>query len=175
MDFYIHTANIFDSLGVGTIKAWFSGNRAMQDFLPGGPSTWAIFSDSVGIGNVERKYITDIIARPYPQTIAGDIEQFKYDFATRVLSINIVSNNSLGSSQIFIGANRHYPDGFTIYCGEEMILTQNPLNNKGLEAVQNSSISDFIWDETKQQLVILKWPHDRAQFLLKVVPGIRRK
>ena len=63
---YIKTAEVFDAMGVGSIKAWFLGNRTMQDFLPGGRSTWAIFSDEVAAGTVERKYITDVIARPYP-------------------------------------------------------------------------------------------------------------
>lgn len=177
MDFYIHTVNIFDSLGVGTIKAWFSGNRKMQDFLSGGPSTWAIFSDSVGIGTVERKYITDIIARPYPQAIAGDIQTFKFDFATRVLKVALTSDNNKGISQIFIGANRHYPDGFTVRVGNDLVLVHNPLKNAGLEVVKNTDnvqVSDFIWDETRQQLIIQQWPENQANLILKIEPGITR-
>ena len=177
MKFYMHTVGIFDSLGVGTIKAWFSGNRVMQDFLPGGPSTWAIFRDSVGLGTVERKYITDIIARPYPQTVAGDIQSFKFDFATRVLKVKLFSDNSKGSSSIFIGANRHYPDGFTIKIGDAFVLAHNPLAKVGLEIRKNTngySANDFIWDEVRQRLVILTWPEDHGNLTLEILPGIVR-
>lgn len=178
MDFYMRTAELFDSLGVNSIKAWFSGNPSMQHFLSGGPSTWAIFSDKNAIGTVERKYITDIIARPYPQTIAGDLLSFKYDFATRSLDIFINADNSKGASQIFIGANRHYPDGFSIVCNDNFILSYDPLKNTGLEVCESDSKSnpaDFIWDNNSQKLTILKWPIDKADFHLKIVPGINNK
>lgn len=84
-EMYIRTAEVFDRMGIGAIKAWFLGNRTMQDLLPGGPSTWAIFSDKKDVGTVERKYITDIIARTFPQTIAGDIQSFFFNHATRRL------------------------------------------------------------------------------------------
>ncbi|GAA0880261.1 hypothetical protein GCM10009119_32310 [Algoriphagus jejuensis] len=177
MDYYIYTVNLFDSLRVGTIKAWFSGNRVMQDFLPGGPSTWAIFSDSVGVGTAERKYITDIIARPYPQAIAGDIHSFKFDFATRKLHVSLMTDSSKGASRLFIGANRHYPDGFTLRVGDGLVLVHDPLKQAGLEVVKNTgrwAVDDFIWDETRQQLTILRWPKDQAELSLLVEPGVRR-
>ena len=178
MDFYIRTAELFDSLGVNSIKAWFSGNPSKQHFMAGGPSTWAIFSDENAIGTVERKYITDIIARPYPQTIAGDIQSFKFDFATRSLDVNIKTDNSKGASRIFIGADHHYPDGFSIVCNGTFVLIYNPLKNTGLEVYQsdeNSNPADFIWDNSRQQLIILKWPVDNSELHLKIVPGINNK
>lgn len=176
MDFYQRTAEIFDSLGVGSIKAWFLGTKTNQNFMAGGPSTWAIFSDLQSVGNVERKYITDIIARPYPQCIAGDILSFRYDFATRSLYLHIKTDNSKGVSKLFVGANRHYPDGFTILCGDNLIMSNNPLNNKGLELISsdtNSNPSDFIWDEKNQQLTILKWPDDASELHFKLMPGVK--
>lgn len=175
MDFYIRTAELFDSLGFNTIKAWFSGNPQKQHFLGGGPSTWAIFEDKHAVGTTERKYITDIIARPYPQCIAGDIQSFKYDFATRSLDIFIKTDNSKGSSKIFIGANRHYPDGFSLVINDSFVLCHNPLKTVGLEvykSIGSSNPADFIWDENKQQLVIQKWPEDKADLHVRVIPGI---
>ena len=175
MDFYIRTAELFDSLGMNTIKAWFSGNPHKQNFLPGGPSTWAIFQDENAVGTIERKYITDIIARPYPQTIAGDIQSFKYDFATRSLDLNIKSDNRLGTSQVFIGANRHYPDGFSVVVNDSMILSYDPLKTTGLEiklSDDTSNPEDFRWDSNKQQLIVLKWPVDQTDIHLRIVPGI---
>jgi hypothetical protein len=173
-ELYMRTAEVFDEMGVGSIKAWFSGNPKMQNFLSGGPSTWAIFSDKNAVGTVERKYITDIIARPYPQTIAGDIKAFKFDFARRTLNVHLKTDNSKGTSQVFIGANRHYPDGFTIVCGDN-VLSYNPLKNVGLEVLKldkNSEVSDFIWDEKRQQLTIIKWPANNKMLDLKITPGI---
>jgi endoglycosylceramidase len=175
MDFYIRTAELFDSLRVGSIKAWFSGNRTKQNFLSGGISTWAIFQDKQDVGTVERKYITDIIARPYPQAIAGDIQSFMYDFATRNLDIYIHTDNSKGASRIFIGANRHYPDGFSVVCNQNFVLCYNPLKNGGLtvfKSDENSNPADFIWDGSRQQLVILEWPVDNKEIHLRIIPGI---
>jgi len=176
MDFYILTAELFDSLGYGTIKAWFAGNRKMQNFLSGGRSTWAIFSDPQAVGTVERKYITDVIVRPYPQSIAGDLNYFKYDFATRSLDVFLGTDNSKGASRIFISADRHYPDGFTVVCNEEFVLNYNPLRSAGMEVrsfTQSSNPEDFIWESGKQQLIILKWPVDREEMHLRIIPGIQ--
>jgi len=175
MDFYIRTAELFDSLGFNTIKAWFSGNPRKQNFLSGGPSTWAIFEDKHAVGTTERKYIVDIIARPYPKVIAGDINFFKYDFATRSLDMFLKSDNSKGVSKIFIGANRHYPDGFSIVINDSFVMCHNPLKTIGLEvfkSTETSNPADFIWDENHQQLIIQKWPEDKADFKVRIIPGI---
>jgi endoglycosylceramidase len=173
---YIDTAAAFDALGVGTIKAWFSGNRSMQNFLPKGKSTWAIFSDKQDVGTVERKYITDVIARPYPQSIAGDIQFFAFDHATRSLRVDLVSDNSKGASRIFIGADRHYPDGFSIVCGDDIVLGHNPLRSGGLELLKapaNLNPLDYVWNVRTQQLTILQWPTDQAKITLRILPGIQ--
>jgi hypothetical protein len=176
IDFYIHTVNKFDSLGVGTIKAWFNGNRTKQHFL-GSPSTWSIFADEEAVGTVERKYITDIIARPFPQSIAGDILNFKFDFPTRSLNASFITDNSKGASRIFVGADRHYPDGFSIIINNNFIMVHNPLKNAGLEVVKSSisdNPSDFIWDDAKQQIVVLQWPFDKKALNMRIIPGIIR-
>lgn len=175
-ELYIRTAEVFDRMGVGSIKAWFLGNRSMQNFMSGGPSTWSIFSDSTDAGTVERKYITDVIARPFPQTIAGDIQSFLFNHATRTLNLNIKADNGKGTSKIFIGANRHYPDGFSILVDKDIVMYYNPIKNVGLEiykAPTDFSPTDFIWDEKTQKLTILKWPKDKALLNIKIVPGIR--
>ena len=172
---YIKTAEVFDAMGVGSIKAWFLGNRTMQDFLPGGRSTWAIFSDEVAAGTVERKYITDVIARPYPQVIAGDIHSFMFNHATRVLDFTITPDNSTGASRIFVAADRHYPDGFSVHCGEDLVLCCNPLNAKGMEVIKagpSTNPSDFIWNPATQQLIVLRWPVEGEELVVRVVPGI---
>lgn len=175
-ELYIRTSEVFDRMGVGSIKAWFLGNRSMQNFLPGGPSTWAIFSDSTDAGTVERKYITDVIARPFPQAIAGDIQSFLFNHATRTLEVKVKTDNSKGASRLFIGANRHYPDGFSILINSDIVMFYNPLKNVGLETYKSPDYfnpSDFIWDAHTQKLLILKWPKDREILNIKIVPGLR--
>jgi len=177
IEFYIRTAEVFDRMGIGAIKAWFLGNRSYQNFLPGGESTWAIFSDKQAVGTVERKYITDIIARPYPQLIAGDIEQFMFHFATRTLDLSIQTDNSRGASKLFIGADRHYPDGFTIHIGEQLILSKSPLSMgfKVHHSEANIDLGNFVWDESRQQFVVLAWPKDKSQLSIQIKPGIYKK
>lgn len=175
-ELYIRTAEVFDRMGVGSIKAWFLGNRTMQNFLPGGPSTWSIFSDKTDAGTVERKYITDVISRPFPQSIAGDIQSFLFNHATRTLNLNIKADNTKGVSKIFIGANRHYPDGFSVILNDDFVMYYNPLKNIGLETYKcpvYGNPSDFIWDANTQKLIILKWPIDNKALNIKIVPGIK--
>lgn len=175
-ELYIRTAEIFDQMGVGSIKAWFLGNRSMQNFLPGGPSTWAIFSDKKDAGTVERKYITDIIARPYPQTIAGEIQSFMFNHATRTLDVNIKPDNQKGTSTIFIGANRHYPDGFSVLIENDIILYHDPIKNAGLEVYKSSKDFDpqnLVWNPVNQKLMVLSWPKGKEELNIKIVPGIR--
>lgn len=174
IEFYIKTAEVFDAMGIGAIKAWFLGNRSYQNFLPGGESTWAIFSDKQAIGTVERKYITDIIARPYPQLIAGDIESFMFHFATRTLELNITPDNSKGASRIFVGADRHYPDGFSVVVGDKLVLTKSPTSSslRVHRSDRNTDTSAFIWDDGKQQLVVLEWPAADELLEIKIQPGI---
>ncbi|SHJ22926.1 cellulase family glycosylhydrolase [Pseudozobellia thermophila] len=175
-ELYIKTAEVFDRMGVGSIKAWFLGNRSMQNFLPGGPSTWAIFSDQTDAGTVERKYITDVIARPFPQVIAGDIHSFFFDFATRTLDLELQSDNNKGASRIFVGADRHYPDGFSILINDDFVLYHDPLKKMGLEVFKspmNANPDDFIWDDYNQQLIVLKWPANNSKLHIKITPGLR--
>lgn len=175
-ELYIRTAEVFDRMGVGSIKAWFLGNRSMQNFLPGGPSTWSIFSDKKDAGTVERKYITDVISRPFPQIIAGDIQHFLFNHATRTLEIDLKPDNSKGVSSIFIGANRHYPDGFSILIDDDFVMFYNPIKNIGLETYKRPEgvyPSDYIWDTQSQKLRVLKWSEQKENLHIKIVPGIR--
>ncbi len=175
IDYYTHMVQEMDRYGMGAIKAWFLGSKTYQDFLPQGPSTWAIFTDDKLNGTAERKYITDTIARPYPQSIAGDIHSFFFDDATRTLDLTVKSDNSKGASRIFVGANRRYPDGFTITINDTFVLSSNPLKTTGLEVNKSDKDSnpiDFIWDASRQNLIILKWPVDLEMINLTISPGI---
>ncbi len=170
---YRATASLFDQMGIGTVKAWFCGSRLQNKTLPTAHS-WAIFSDDKPVGVVERKYITDVIARPYPQVIAGKINEFSFDFATRIFRLDFMTDNQKGSSVLFIPADRYYPDGFSVFMNDDLLLFHNPLKNTGPEKTVNTksySSANFIWDPYKQHLTILQWPDDQLQTILKIVPG----
>ena len=171
-DIYAETVNLFDSLQVGTIKAWFKGTRERlgkeRNF------TWSLFMDKSAQGSIERKYIMDYIARPYPQCIAGDLHEFAVDFPTRTLRVSITSDNSKGASKIFIPADRMYPDGFTVRIGETAVI-YNPQKNTGLEVInpgKGETTADLIWDPFRQQLIVLAWPEDGTDLDILVQPGI---
>ena len=172
-DAYMETAHVFDSMGLGTIKAWFTGTRFVGSSAKG-PFTWSIFKDNQGVGTIERKYITDILARPYPQCIAGDIMEFSFDFTTRTLTVEVRTDNQKGVSRIFVPADRYYPDGFTVTVDKAKVIF-DPTKNVGLQVVdpgQGHSPAEFIWDPFHQQLVILKWPVDSEHILVSLQPGI---
>ncbi|NJC25699.1 cellulase family glycosylhydrolase [Neolewinella antarctica] len=175
-ELYVRTAEVFDRMGIGAIKAWFLGSRNMQNFLAGGPSTWAIFTDESDAGTAERKYITDVIARPFPQAIAGDIQSFMFNHATRTLDLKLISDNAKGGSTLFIGANRHYPDGFSVLIGDDLVLYHDPIGSGGLEVHRSPatvSAADYVWDERRQKLLIARWPADGALVHVRIVPGVR--
>jgi hypothetical protein len=66
MEFLILTRRAGASFG--KIKTESRRDGLVPDSFP-----WAIFKDEQPTGVVERKCITDIISRPYPQTVAGTI------------------------------------------------------------------------------------------------------
>ena len=60
---------------------------------------------------------------------------------------------------------------------DSFVLCHNPLKNAGLEVYksdENSSPEDFIWDDSRQQLVVLKWPFDKAELHIRITPGIMK-
>ncbi|RME93456.1 MAG: hypothetical protein D6766_08185, partial [Verrucomicrobia bacterium] len=120
---YRFTANQMDHRGIGGIKPWFCGTRRMVR-LPGAkqPVTWAIFSDSSPAGRDERKYLTDVLARPRPLVVAGRLEDFGYDFSTRTFGMKLRTRPALGASEIFVPAERHYPGGTRVAFADGLVL-----------------------------------------------------
>ena len=50
----------------------------------------------------------------------------------------------------------------------------DPLKTTGLEVLGadgNSNPADFVWDPSRQQLVVLKWPVDRTEMHVTIRPG----
>ena len=185
IDFYIETTHVIDSLGLGSFKPWFTGTtgKSLEPDWDGWNKdwwkdyyTWSIFKDNNPVGTVERKYITDIISRPYPQCVAGEIMKYSFDLPTRSFYLSVKAENRLGISKIFIPVDRHYPDGFTVTIGEARMIF-NPMKNNGLELIKTDKqgyVPELIWEPYRQQLIVVKWPIDGEILNLSIQPGLNQ-
>jgi hypothetical protein len=100
----IDTVTEFDRHAVGCVKAWWCGSRVFNQTVKTKPAavTWALFYGDSPLGNAERKYIMDVIARPRPLVIAGEVAGFHFDFATRVFEMDFTPDSAKGESEIFV-------------------------------------------------------------------------
>ena len=162
-----------DKRALGAIRPWFSGSQSVLRIL-GPPTTWGLFYGNTAASGPERKYIVDVVARPMPLAIAGRIETFGFDFATRVFTMRFTAGGpSQGESEIFIPRQRHFPDGFrvmlpngvTAACDGALRLISNERKLDG---------SLYRWDESRSRLVIHRWDGvPDGAVTLKIVPGLR--
>lgn len=168
---YIRTAELADSLKIGMIKAWFMGSRWKgRNHI--GNFTWSIFKDSTDIGITERKYITDIIARPYPSKIAGKIHYYEYDFSSREFHLGYTSIIENEISEIFVGANRHFPDGFTLFINGDIHAIWDPLVS--MNELQKLIDSKYIKAKWNEHLQILELKHNdivNKTYHIDIIPG----
>lgn len=170
---YIRTAEIADSLGLGMIKAWFLGSR-WKGRNHHGMFTWAIFKDSIGVGTTERKYIVDILARPYPMAIAGTIKNYRFNHSTREFEMTCIPGQQNHNSEIFVGANRHYPDGFTLQVNDNWIAVLDPIQSNQLKVITKDELSidtKITWDNRFQKLIIEQLPTNKSEVIIKIIPG----
>jgi hypothetical protein len=173
---YQATANALDQRGIGAIKAWFCGTRVqLKTGKRADPFTWAIFSDKSSTGQVERKFITDTLARPRPLVIAGHLERYGFDFVTRILEVSLRPDAKLGSTEIFVSADRFYPEGFRVEVGSGLVLVLKPgeaqlstLNSA--DATNREQASLVHWDADSQHLVIKKWGVAPPSLTVKIAP-----
>ncbi|EMI18345.1 secreted protein [Rhodopirellula maiorica SM1] len=185
---YRATATELDQHGIGAIKAWFCGSRVeLRSKTRREPFTWAIFSDKSAVGNVERNYITDVLARPRPLAIAGDLKDCQFDFDSRVLEVKLKPDEASGSSEIFVPRDRFYANGFRVEIGSEVVLEVKPDESQlSTSSVNNTPIDTdaptdmdvkrreqarhLHWDADLQRLVIKKWVLDVPVVTLRITP-----
>ncbi|GAA5505715.1 glycoside hydrolase family 5 protein [Novipirellula caenicola] len=178
---YQVTASELDRHGIGAIKAWFCGSRVeLRSKVRRDPFTWAIFSDKTPVGIVERKFVTDVLARPRPLTIAGDLEDCRYDFATRVLGIRLKPDATLGSSVIFVPQERFYEDGFRVEIGSKLVLEMLPGESHFSTSSVNAATlreqaSALRWDADSQRLIIKAWVVDDPMLTVRLSPLVAKK
>lgn len=173
---YQATAGALDNRGIGGIKAWFCGSRSpLENKKSNTKYTWAIFSDTRPVGRVERKYIVDPLARPRPLVVAGRLHDYGFNFAKRTLEISLQPEAELGGTELFVSADRLYPEGFRLAIGEGLVMAFKPSDEK-LHTLSSAKESDRLqaqsirWDDKKLRLIIDKWVETTPRLTLKISP-----
>jgi hypothetical protein len=174
---YQFTAREMDRRGIGGIKPWFCGTRK---FIKIGslnnPVTWAIFSDPSPAGHDERKYLTDVIARPRPLVAAGRIEDYGNDFAALEFQMTLKADPALGATEMFVPAERHYPQGFRVAIGGGLTLAQDGKEPtlrtvRAVEATDREQAKLIRWDDDTQRLIIDRWVGPARRLTVKISPA----
>jgi endoglycosylceramidase len=173
---YQATAADLDRRGIGGIKAWFCGSRSpLENKKSSTKYTWAIFSDTSPTGKTERKYLVDPLARPRPLVVAGRLDDYRFDFATRTLDVTLQPDAKLGGTGLFVSADRFYPAGFRVEIGEGLVMELKAADGE-LQVVRSARESDrsqaglVRWDGKNLHLVIGKWVEDTPRLAIKIVP-----
>jgi hypothetical protein len=173
---YQETAADLDRRGIGGIKAWFIGSRSpLENKKTKTKYTWAIFSDTSPVGQVERKYLVDPLARPRPLVVAGRLDDYGFNFETRTLEMSLKPNAALGGTEIFVSVDRFYPEGFRVEIGEGLVMALKP-GDKQLGIVKSADESDLHqarairWDDGKLHLIIDKWVEATPRLAMKILP-----
>jgi hypothetical protein len=160
---YQETVNQLDTRGIGGIKAWFCGSRkpipvkGTDNWM-----TWSIFSDNSPAGRVERKYITDVVARPRPLVVAGRLIRYGNNFATPCFEMTLDADPGLGATEIFVAAERYFPKGFQVEVGPGLTMVSDS-EASTLHTVQALADPDreqakhISWNEDCQRLIIERW------------------
>lgn len=107
----------------------------------------------------ERTWITDTMARPYPQRTAGILKSMTFDIDKKSFSLVYRADSSLGTTEVFIPVGRHYKDGFTVKHSGGITLNYDPVSHS-LKVASNGGNIDaerISWDETNQVLRIQEW------------------
>ncbi len=145
--------DLFDQALVGFSRPWFSNDRAV------GLGHAVIKGKTKELTGDERKFITDIVARPYPQKTAGKLDSFGFIQDAKEFSLIYEPDSTLGATEIFVPYKRHYKDGVAIKHSSGIILTLDP-SSSSLKVVSNPghvNAGRFTWDENAHILRIDEW------------------
>jgi len=175
---YAEIARIFDAAGMGLIKPWFTGTRVTLTLSKSKPLTWSVFSDATPTGSAERKYIMDVIARPFPLCVGGaTVQSYGYEFTSRIFTLTITrSEPSRGLSEIYVPEDRHYPDGFSVLYNGDVALARDRSQPSGLRILRAPASFDsgrFRFDAERQRLLVDGWSPGEGQQVLRILPGIQ--
>ena len=120
-------------------------------------------------------YITDVIVRPRPLVVAGRLERYGNDFASRTFEMTLKTDPALGATEMFVPAERHYPQGFRVDIGEGLTLEQSgktvSLRTARAVADEDREQARLIrWDDARQHLTIDRWVGPARSLAIKISP-----
>ncbi len=175
---YQETVNLLDERGIGGIKAWFCGGRHLPLKGPNLWYTWAIFQDGSPAGRVERRYLTDGIARPRPLVVAGRLERAHNDFDTRRFEMILRTDPTLGATELYIPAARRYPEGFAVLLGSDLELAieagaRIPRTVRAATDLDRSQADQVRWDDSAQHIIIKRWIGPTKLLSVRIKPAER--
>ena len=172
----IRTVELFDKYVIGHVKAWWCGSRAFNASDNPHRRTWAMFYGNSQALGPERKYILDVIARPRHLFVAGTVQTFRYDFATRDFKMKFKPGKAEAPTEILVPVTRHFPDGFRVDY-QNLRLAWNPENPAKLMVIENPDnlkTEQFIFNTQSERLIIDHWPDaSNDDVILKIIPGWR--
>ncbi|MGQ0828853.1 MAG: cellulase family glycosylhydrolase [Bacteroidota bacterium] len=159
----IAALSYFDSLKIGFSRPWFSDDNAQV--LPG--VNWALIKGSNGLGGPERKFILDVISRPYPQYTAGNLISTKHDINSKRSVIKYTPNPALGSTTIFIPRKRHFNDSLLIQYNALVIFVDTITNSLiPLCNPDNYNLANFTWNANTEILTVDEWQSNTATIII---------
>jgi hypothetical protein len=109
-----------------------------------------------GLNGELREFIIDVISRPYPQRVSGDIQSFGYDMSKKKFTLAYRPGTESGVTMIFIPVQRDYSNGFTVDDSAGITLRFAPSSSSGT-VIDNPGHIDagtFSYDQTEQLLAI---------------------
>lgn len=174
---YERACKSMDARSIGGIKAWFTATPRWTGIQKN--ATWAIFSERAQMGTAERKYIVDYICRPHPIAVAGSLEDFTFDFQQRIFMMDFTPQALGAPTEIYVPANRHYPDGFHLVLNGERIfeLRVNPDYPGFLEPVALIAPGAGLnveWDAWAQRIKLRGNALTGVACQLQIAPGYTR-
>jgi endoglycosylceramidase len=118
----IVAAKLFDREGLGYSRPWFSNEVPGLPHGQGGWATWGLIKGRGDLHAPLRAFITNILARPYPEAVAGSSSNFAFDFPTAKFTASYRAQGD-GVSEFMVPA-ANYPKGFevTLSSGARLVV-----------------------------------------------------
>jgi len=152
--------DVLDQYGLSSSRPHYADDRAGGITIDGSFLTWALIRGTSGLSGPERTFLTDVIARPYPARLAGNLETFKFNRVYRQFTLKYVPIARQGATEVIIPRARVFPNGFTINHSAGITLAFDAAQPSGLRVVSNAGHIDanaFSWNESSQTLTVQEW------------------
>ncbi len=152
--------DVLDRYGLSASRPHYADDRAGGITVDGSFLTWALIRGTSGLSGPERAFLTDVIARPYPARLAGNLETFGFNRVYHQFTLKYVPIARQGATEVIIPRARVFPNGFTITHSAGITLALDTTQPSGLRVVSNTgriNANAFSWNESSQTLTVQEW------------------